>query len=324
MTKRLFGHVLENPAQFARLFWRYISSGSSQAISRSLFPFAFVNVRVPRTVSIEFTNACNLRCYYCDATQSAVRRRVGLMSDGTALRIGTQLRGSGVHKLKIIGAGEPTLHPNFDMLLREFRQVAAVITIRTNGHCDDDRKLKAMVQNTDIIEVSVASSEEREFARDRTGGKLSTVLSFLRRLAELRGRNQWPMIQTVVMVHPSYCHHLKEIQQYWKRRADSVSAQRVGDYFDIRQDLFPINREDSEFKRCTDVFNHMNIHWDGDVPLCTATEYRHGKRGLLVGNINVSSLEELWTSELLGRYRRAHLALRPNDAPGCAACPYVC
>jgi len=67
----------------------------------------------PATVGIELTNVCQLRCPHCDAQHPEIRGKPGYMSAETFARLVEQLRELRVRNVRLIGGGEPLLHPRF-------------------------------------------------------------------------------------------------------------------------------------------------------------------------------------------------------------------
>jgi MoaA/NifB/PqqE/SkfB family radical SAM enzyme len=314
----LLGRALRNPGLYLHLLGRYARYGSLPLARRILFPYRSAVGSVPRTVGLEFTNACNLRCYYCDATSALLRRPVGIMARETLQRVAALLAGSGVQKLRIIGAGEPTLHPHFSEFLARLRGTAPVVSVVTNGHAP--AQAGAIARHADLVEISVASDAAAGFARSRTGGNLDTVLEFMERIRAQR-RSRWsPLIQARIMQHPSDADRLGQIQAFWRRHADQVSCQPLLDYFGSGRDLFALPPRPAGMERCAQIFSKMTIHWNGDVPMCTNSEYRFGGGGRLLGNVMTHSLEDLWRSPVLEAYRDAHRRCDAAAAPGCAGC----
>jgi MoaA/NifB/PqqE/SkfB family radical SAM enzyme len=242
------------------------------------------------------------------------------MDRETMLRAASEIRAAGVQRIRIIGGGEPTLHPSFCELLRCFEGIAPVLSVTTNGHVIDDRKTKMMAQIADLVEVSVGSNDPQLFAISRTGGDLRSVVQFLGRLKEFRKCNRRRfLIQARLMVNPSQLEKLELARAFWERHADVVTVDRLFDYFSHGGDLCP--PPITGFQLCRQLFRGVGIHWNGDVPLCSMSDLRHGSGGIILGNIRRQSLAAIWQCALLQTYREAHVTGDSNSAPGCDGCP---
>lgn len=317
----LLRRAYSNPGMYLHLLGRYARYGSLPLAWQTLFPYSAVLRPVPRTVGLEFTNACNFRCGYCDGTNPALRRPVGLMAEETLARIARQIRGSGVQKIRVVGAGEPTIHPQFARFLEMLRPAAPVLAVVTNGHVQQPDRIEALARCADLVDVSVASDNPQGFAQNRTGGRLETVLKFLSRLRALRKGRFAPMIHIRIMKRPSDEARIDQIRRFWRDQGEALSEQMLLDYFRRGADLFPVPHDSCHFERCAQLFTMLTIHWNGDAPLCTNSELQFGPGGLVVGNILDDSLTALWRSGTLEAYRDAHRRLNTAAAPNCRGCP---
>src|SRR5215471_4174042 len=101
-----------------RMLVRYLRDGRALHLALSRAPMLF-EAESPSTLGIEFTNVCQLRCQHCDAQHPEIRGRPGYMSDATFARLVEQVRTLRVRNLRVIGGGEPTLHPRAADYLRK-------------------------------------------------------------------------------------------------------------------------------------------------------------------------------------------------------------
>ena len=124
------------------------------------------------------------------------------------------------------------------------------------------------------------------------------------------------------MVHPSDMDQLEQARSFWRNHADVVTVDYVFDYFNLHHDLFPIRV--TSFQPCRQLFRGIGIHWNGDIPVCSMSEYRHGSPGVNIGNICRQSLAAIWQCATLRTYREAHITGDLRRAPGCDGCPSSC
>ena len=276
----------------------------------------------PTTIGVELTNVCQLRCPHCDAQHPAIRGKAGYMSAETYTRLVEQLRDLRVRNLRLIGGGEPLLHPSFSSWVAQLRGLASLVSITTNGMRLTPEISAAALASLDVIEVSVASDNAEGFARSRTGGDFALVLENLTRLRELRARmRSRTAIHIRVMLRPSELPTLDRLLQFWRRYGDVVSTQRLQDYFDQQGDIF-VRGETQEHPPCTLPFRSLGVSWDGSVPLCRVSAFQTGKSdGLMLGNINQSTLAEIWDGAILRQYREGHRHRVPSLMPVCRNCP---
>ncbi len=85
-----------------------------------------------------------------------------------------------------------------------------------------------------------------------------------------------------------------------------------------------MSKKKSYRRPCVGPFSHMGIRWDGKVSACC----RDFNAKLKMGDINDSSIEEIWNSERMNNLRMAFIKGDLTDFPYCAGCegqtsPYI-
>ena len=68
---------------------------------------------VPRYLDIELTNACNFNCCFCPTGTKSMQRMKGFMPELVVKRLLENIRKYEIPGVRIIGWGEPTLHPDW-------------------------------------------------------------------------------------------------------------------------------------------------------------------------------------------------------------------
>jgi MoaA/NifB/PqqE/SkfB family radical SAM enzyme len=304
-----------------RMMTRYLRDGWGLDLLRSRAPTPHVAAS-PVTIGVELTNACQLRCPHCDAQHPAIRGKAGYMTEATFARLVAQLRELRVRNLRLIGGGEPLLHPQFARWAPQLRGLASLVTLTTNGQRLTPTNSAAALQALDVIEVSVASDNAAGFARSRTGGNFEELLDNLTRLR--RSRDQMRSATAIhirVMLRPSEQPTLDRLLAFWRRYGDVVSTQRLQDYFDEHGDVF-VRGQVEEHPPCVLPFRALGVGWDGGVPLCRVSAFQCGTPdGLVLGNIHRATLAEIWQSAVLRQYRDGHRHRIPSLMPVCRNCP---
>src|SRR5262249_41598364 len=117
--------VFDNTRRFARVVARlsyYSKIGMSAwgripltTMLRSHFTWALAAPSRPAYATVELTNHCNLKCAYC--TSPLALRPRGFMSDDTLEILIAQIREYDIPRVRVLGDGEPTLHPRFDTMI---------------------------------------------------------------------------------------------------------------------------------------------------------------------------------------------------------------
>lgn len=244
------------------------------------------------------------------------------MTEATFARLVEQLRQMRVRNLRLIGGGEPLLHPEVAAWLPQLRGLASFTTLTTNGERLTAEITAAALDTLDVVEVSVASDHAAGFERSRTGGHFEKVLTNLERFRVLRDRmRSRTLLHVRVMLRPSELPTVDRLLAFWRRYGDVVSSQRLQDYFGEEGDVFERGTVEA-YPPCMIPFRVLGVGWDGVVPLCRTSAFQTGRpQGLVLGNINETTLPEIWRNELLRQYRDAHARRDSTRMPLCHNCP---
>lgn len=317
--------VFRQRGMYASLLARYLRGGGTRDLVRSRFPFALADPPAPRVVAIELTNVCNLRCTYCDAQQRAQMRPRGYMAESTLRNVVSQVRELRVQRVRFIGAGEATMHPQFARLVRLAAGCAPVVTVTTNGQLLSEDNCAALTESADIVEVSVDSDHAAAYERLRVGAKFPTLLRNLERLRNTAAsRNARLLLHIRLMIRPSDQQQAPRLTKFWQGRGDTVSTQRINDYSLAGGDMFPASSDPHLFRRCPAPFKLLDVNWNGDVPLCDSSALQaKDPAGVILGNVDVTPLKEIWICDLMKQYRRGHRQREFGLAPLCQGCPCV-
>lgn len=120
-----------------------------------------IDLTYPISVELSLTNRCNLNCSYC--SDRGLRKRQGLqrdLSDDSLFRLFEDLKTGGTQGVVIEGGGEPTLHTDFEKIIRKLQEIGLPMGLITNG---------VLPLSSDIltafewIRVSLDSSTAEEF-----------------------------------------------------------------------------------------------------------------------------------------------------------------
>jgi MoaA/NifB/PqqE/SkfB family radical SAM enzyme len=133
---------------------------------------------------LETTNYCNLQCSFCNrdevigALQHMPLSKYRKMLDG--------LKHHPIKEAKLMGMGEPMLHPQFDEICKLFKEYFpnAFLIVATNCQYNigEGRPLRERFQNAlqyiDLLYFSI-DGYDKSYERDRSPAKWSRLLSFL-------------------------------------------------------------------------------------------------------------------------------------------------
>jgi MoaA/NifB/PqqE/SkfB family radical SAM enzyme len=328
---------IDNTRHWARILYRWrsysllvrIMAGRVPLTSlvRTQFPYLLPDAPVPPSISLELTNICNVACTYC--TSPLARRPQGMMTESTFNNLVAQLSAARVKRVRIVGNGEPTLHPQFPLFAAKLARAVPFVSIVSNAQRWPDSVLFGILDAPiRLVEVSVDGADAAAYEKSRVNGKFANLLENLSRLRTERSRRSFrPAINIRLMVRPSDAHRETELEKFWRPHADSVMKQYVIRRKEIEGDTDAyqnVQRASNEYPRCTLPFKDLCVTWDGNVPLCQFSAMQTGAEpGLLLGNLNTTTISRLWNAPLMKQYREAHRTRQPEKMRICAGCTAV-
>ena len=133
---------------------------------------------------LETTNYCNLDCSFCNRTDVIGPLKHMSLEDWGKLLDG--IKHHPIEEAKLMGMGEPMLHPQFDEVCRMFKEVFpnAKLIVATNCQynikegLEFRRKFQECLKYIDLLYFSIDGWGE-SYERDRSPAKWSKLLKFL-------------------------------------------------------------------------------------------------------------------------------------------------
>lgn len=307
------------------IFFKSINKRASiKRLFITKFPYLFNDSIYPPSLHIEFTNACNLKCVYCNNPFFSHPRE--MMSDFTFNNLIKHISESKIDRI-CIGGGEPTLHPKFTEYVKKLAKVSKILTIVTNGHWTNSEIAKAMVTSPiDYIEISVESGNKLDFENTRIGSNYDLIIKNLIELNEFKKEfNSKSTINLRLMVRPSQKGRIEtESRKFWKKYSDTIMPQYVLKSIGAEtiNDVFTSTHSaNNNVPKCTLPFKNIQVRSNGNVPICQISGSSFDlQKVLIAGNINKSSLLEIWRGELFNQYRSAHRKKNYEKIPICKGC----
>ena len=133
---------------------------------------------------LETTNYCNLQCSFCNRHEV-----IGALQHMPVSKFRKMLEGLKHHPIeeaKLMGMGEPMLHPQFDEICKTFKEFFpdAFLIVATNcqypvkPHTKMGIKFQNCMKYIDLLYFSIDGYKE-SYERDRAPAKWSKLISFL-------------------------------------------------------------------------------------------------------------------------------------------------
>jgi MoaA/NifB/PqqE/SkfB family radical SAM enzyme len=323
----------DNANQTARIRsrWRAYATIATHALRRGVspigllvtkYPYAFPTRRRPASLSVEITDACNLKCDYCVNPTFAYPRTY--MSDEAFEAIVADLTRFPVDRIRVCG-GEPTLHPSFARFAEGFAARSKFLSVVTNAQWKNLEIVDDLLRWFDLIEVSVDAGGSSQYERARAGASFERLQRNLELLHRRRAETRSPAtINIRLMVRPSTDASVDREREHWAVLSDSVMVQYVIDQRadGSSSDVFvPVQLQQRTIPRCTMPFKDLAVRSDGTVPVChvNGSSLDPNER-ILLGHVVTHSLSDMWSGATLDAVRTAHRTRDTSALEFCRGC----
>ena len=250
------------------------------------------------TVNVELTSRCNKSCWMCgrrkiDKDYPEIALKYGDMDFELVKKIAAQLPDDIVAQLH--NNGEPLLYPYFGKAAKLFKK--QIRCINTNAKLIVE-KAPEIIDNIDTMAISIIQDDSESEEQYRL------VKEFL----EIRGDRRPNLVYRCLGGVDT---------QRWKELEGIVTTRTLhkalGSFDYKREPTKP------EIGICLDILNHMAINKDGDVSICV--RFDPLRLGVL-GNVNDSSLLDIWNGEKRGKWVQAHIDGKRDEIPLCSYCDF--
>ena len=127
---------------------------------------------------LETTNYCNLDCSFCNRTDVIGPLKHMSLEDWCKLLDG--IKHHPIEEAKLMGMGEPMLHPQFDEVCRMFKETfpKCKVIVATNCQYNINDKFRESLKYIDMLYLSIDGYEEN-YERDRAPAKWKKLIRFL-------------------------------------------------------------------------------------------------------------------------------------------------
>ena len=140
----------------------------------------------PLSVNLDLTLACNFSCPHC--VDSSILNDGNALSFEDVTKTIRTLHSKGLLSVILLGGGEPTLHRDFERLVKEIKAEGLQIGIVTNGsRMDRVAQVAEVLEDKDWVRISIDAGREETFQalhRPRTRVTLKQILGRAQKVKE--------------------------------------------------------------------------------------------------------------------------------------------
>lgn len=282
----------------------------------------------PLHLDIEVTSNCNLSCTFCARTQriqQGVWRKPGDMSIDLFKKIVKNAADIGVFALNFNILGEPLLHKDIEEMI-SFSKDCGIIDVffHTNGTALTEKIARKIIKaKLDKLIISFDSPYKQKYEAVRVNASYDKVLANVIRFNQIRNDlgAQNPVTRINFIKFPDTSQ--QEVEDMITLFTPHVDSIGLLDYIETDNEIrtnaeIPNDDYKSKFV-CSQLLTRMSIYDDGTVlPCCSDYDSE-----LTLGNLNNSTIEEIWDSEKLNNIRKLHFEGKFYKIPACSTCDYA-
>jgi MoaA/NifB/PqqE/SkfB family radical SAM enzyme len=264
---------------------------------------------MPDIVQIESTNICNAKCVFCPRDE--MHRRQGIMTVELFRKIVDECVELGITHVRMHNYGEAFIDRQLVDKVRYAKEKGIrEVGVISNGSLLTEAVARGMIEaGLDAINISVDAAGKEVFESTRIGLKYDKVIANIERLVRLRaesGKRRPKLILSFVRQNNTADE--QAFIEHWRAIADKVHVT------DLHNWAGTLNTESDVNYPCYRPWLTFTVLWDGRVSLCCADF--DGK--IILGDLNSSSIREIWNAEPYRNARRQHLESGGPDI--CRAC----
>jgi len=279
-------------------------------------------LRFPRFFEIETVNACNARCPMC--TIDDWQRKTPTMKDSLFNKIVDELREHSdiIQRVSLYRDGEPLLDkklPKRVQLLKDngIKQVSIATNVSL---LNEKRSIDLLESGIDLVIMSIDSLDKNIFESIRVRLDFDEVIENAKRFIELRDRiSPNTRIWMRMIRQKSNIDEWPYYEQYWSKylnKNDRIYYHNIFNWGGQLDGFSPVKSTYEPNLPCVSLWSLFVIFGDGKVPLCNV-DYNNK---FPLGDVTKSSIEEIWRSSLLNKYRDMHLGHKKDNISICQNC----
>jgi pyruvate-formate lyase-activating enzyme len=270
----------------------------------------------PEVVLIDNTSACNLCCSMCDHKNMRQYRKVQTMDYGLYTRLVDEIaRENPRARVWQIFFGDPFLCNDMPQRIRYAKEQGLTdVVLNSNGMLMTPDKGRAVIEaGLDAMYVGIDAVRAETYEQIRVGGKYETAVNNVlayRDILVAHGRpDQKLFVQFVISdINED---QVEEFTRFWTEAGVAVKIRPKVSWAGLVEATNLQANQAVRRKPCYWLMRTINICADGRVALCSVDVHCR----VPCGDVNTSTIKELWQAGPLATYRRQHLDGRYDQLP---------
>jgi radical SAM protein with 4Fe4S-binding SPASM domain len=272
----------------------------------------------PMHIDIESSGLCNLKCPQC--FQNDIDGKLGFMDETLYHKIIDEGAAQGLCAIKLQVRGEALLHPQIIPFIKYAKEKGIMdVQITTNALLLGKKQAPFDEMILSGLDWLIFSLDDHHRESSNNWDAENNAKEFLLRREEFRNQGKTvPKVRIQTKIYD--IEQQEETQKFLRSEYAKAEVISVGGMWNSNEDEDSLdslsNPELYYLEPCDYLWQRPTVFWDGDVTLC-CRDY-NGKMKL--GNLNESTMTELWNGDKMTELRALHLAELRKDIPICSNC----
>ena len=282
-------------------------------------------IAFPSHFEIETINACNARCPMC--TIDDWNKEEKMMKDSLFKKIAYELSENKKHlkRVNLYRDGEPLLDRKLPERVEYLKKLGIPnVSISTNVSLLTEQKAREILKaGMNMVTLSIDSLNKEVYESIRRGlvfeKCIENAINFIKIRNEMNSNCE---IWIRMIRQESNKNEFKSYKDYWEKlkildpTKDRIYFHNIFDWGGQLEGFKSISENTELHLPCVSLWSLMPIFANGDVPMCNVDYGAQNK----IGNLNNSSIKELWNSITLNRIRNKHLEGKKCSIKMCSQC----
>jgi len=237
-----------------------------------------------------------------------MKRARGMMSMDLFESIIRECDDIGVDSVKLGLWGEPLLNKRLPEMIRFAKQNSSLIlAFNTSANLMTEAVSRSLIEiGLDHLTVSIDGVTAETYERIRIGGRFERVVRNVERLLDLKQelRSRLPCVTVQIIRMTENRHEIEQVVEYWEGKADRIAVTNIGVTAGTAEVSALSLRSDARLghRPCSDLWQRLSVHWNGDVSACCSDFDGFMK----IGRIQDRTLLDLWHGTTLTKLRQRH------------------
>jgi radical SAM protein with 4Fe4S-binding SPASM domain len=294
-----------------------------------------VPLKTPYVIFVDPSSACNFACTFCPTGDHQLIKSIGRFQGSLSLESFSKILQDvndfpdQVRVLRMYKDGEPLVNRNLETMIKMAKESGkfAMIDTTTNAALLSRKRADSLIASgIDLINISIDGLDAEQFAQfAKAKVNFDEFLDNLRYLYSIRGECKIVIKTTREIIGSD---REEEFFATFGNICDRIFVENTSPCwpdFDVEERMGIsitaglYGNEVIEQTACPYLFYSISVNSDMKVSAC----FVDWSRDLIIGDLKVQSLSEVWNSPEMNAHRFAHLTGRRKEHSTCGSCGQI-